>query len=66
MTPGTHAAQSLDGLSVDGPAHASATAASQLPPAFPGRAPWGTASKLRAWQQEALDAYLQSAFYDAG
>ena len=58
MTPGTHAAQSLDGLSVDGPAHASATAASQLPPAFPGRAPWGTASKLRAWQQEALDAYL--------
>jgi len=58
VTPGTHAAQSLDGLSVDGPAHASATAASQLPPAFPGRAPWGTASKLRAWQQEALDSYL--------
>ena len=33
-------------------------AAFQLPPAFPERAAWGTASKLRAWQQEALDAYL--------
>ncbi|WP_326596887.1 DEAD/DEAH box helicase [Streptomyces sp. NBC_01803] len=29
-----------------------------LSPAFPGRAPWGTASKLRAWQQGAMDAYL--------
>ncbi|HEU4913118.1 MAG TPA: DEAD/DEAH box helicase [Actinomycetes bacterium] len=36
----------------------STTAASHLSPAFPGRAPWGTASALRAWQQEALDAYL--------
>ena len=36
----------------------STTAASSLPPAFPGRAPWGTASALRAWQQEAADAYL--------
>jgi superfamily II DNA or RNA helicase len=35
-------------------------AASQLSPAFPGRAAWGTASKLRAWQHEALDAYLRS------
>lgn len=41
------------------PGHASTVAASQLPPAFPGRAAWGTASKLRAWQQEALDTYLQ-------
>lgn len=32
--------------------------ASHLSPAFPGRAPWGTASKLRAWQQAAIDAYL--------
>ena len=35
----------------------STTAASHLSPAFPLRAPWGTASALRAWQQEALDAY---------
>jgi superfamily II DNA or RNA helicase len=40
--------------------HARANAASQLSPAFPGRAPWGTAAKLRAWQQEALDSYLRS------
>ncbi len=36
----------------------STSAASHLPPAYPLRAPWGTASALRAWQQEALDAYL--------
>jgi superfamily II DNA or RNA helicase len=36
----------------------SATAASHLSPAYPGRAPWGTASRLRAWQQGALDEYL--------
>ena len=36
----------------------STSAASHLSPAFPMRAPWGTASALRAWQQEALDAYL--------
>jgi superfamily II DNA or RNA helicase len=41
--------------------HASPSAASQLPPAFPARAPWGTAGKLRAWQAEALDQYLTSA-----
>jgi len=34
-------------------------ASHHLSPAFPGRAPWGTAGKLRAWQQGALDAYLQ-------
>ncbi|WP_261167196.1 DEAD/DEAH box helicase [Microbacterium sp. Marseille-Q6965] len=28
-----------------------------LSPSFPQRAPWGTAGSLRAWQQEALDAY---------
>lgn len=43
------------------PGHASSAAASQLSPAFPGRAAWGTAAKLRAWQQEALDVYLHSA-----
>ncbi|ASR54136.1 DEAD/DEAH box helicase [Cellulomonas sp. PSBB021] len=37
--------------------HASTSAASHLPPAFPSRAPWGTAGKLRAWQAEALELY---------
>jgi superfamily II DNA or RNA helicase len=46
------------------PQHASAAAASHLSPAFPGRAPWGTADKLRAWQQEALDTYLRSSPQD--
>jgi len=32
--------------------------AANLPPAFPDRAAWGTATKLRAWQQEALEDYL--------
>lgn len=30
-----------------------------LSPAFPGRAAWGTASRLRAWQVEALDRYRE-------
>ena len=46
------------GRAPHGPQHASAFAASQLPPAYPDRAPWGTAPKLRAWQAEALEAYL--------
>ncbi|SJN18827.1 putative DNA or RNA helicase of superfamily II [Micrococcus lylae] len=29
-----------------------------LPPAMPERAAWGTAPKLRQWQQEALEKYL--------
>ncbi len=29
-----------------------------LPPAYPERAPWGTADRLRAWQEEALAAYF--------
>jgi superfamily II DNA or RNA helicase len=53
---GTGAAQSP----AHTPRHASATVAAHLPPAYPERAPWGTASKLRAWQQEALEAYLRS------
>ena len=32
----------------------STSAAGHLSPAFPERAAWGTASKLRAWQEEAL------------
>lgn len=31
----------------------------RLSPAYPQRAPWGTSDRLRAWQQEALDAYLE-------
>ncbi len=31
-----------------------------LSPSFPLRAPWGTADKLRAWQQEALEAYFRA------
>ena len=38
----------------------STAAASHLSPAFPERAAWGTADKLRAWQQAALTAYLQA------
>ncbi|WP_283137307.1 DEAD/DEAH box helicase [Rhizohabitans arisaemae] len=34
-------------------------AASSLPPAYPDRAAWGTAQKLRAWQQEAITLYFQ-------
>jgi len=32
--------------------------AGHLPPAYPDRAAWGTATKLRAWQQQALEDYL--------
>ncbi|GEL94765.1 DEAD/DEAH box helicase [Cellulomonas composti] len=41
--------------------HASSSAASHLPPAFPSRAPWGTADKLRAWQADALVQYRAAA-----
>ncbi|MFC5675582.1 DEAD/DEAH box helicase [Streptomyces incanus] len=37
-----------------------ASASHHLSPAFPGRAPWGTAGKLRAWQQGAMERYLQT------
>jgi superfamily II DNA or RNA helicase len=36
------------------------SAAEHLSPAFPERAARGTADKLRAWQQEALDLYLRT------
>jgi superfamily II DNA or RNA helicase len=41
-----------------GPAFRAPAAAEHLPPSFPERAAWGTAAKLRAWQQEALEQYL--------
>lgn len=39
----------------------STSAASNLSPAFPERAAWGTADKLRAWQAEALQSYAEQA-----
>ena len=30
-----------------------------LSPAYPGRAAWGTAARLRAWQVEALSRYRE-------
>jgi superfamily II DNA or RNA helicase len=30
----------------------------ELPPAYPDRAAWGTATKLRAWQQAAIEQYF--------
>jgi superfamily II DNA or RNA helicase len=42
----------------------STAAASNLSPAFPERAAWGTASKLRAWQAAALSIYLEQAPQD--
>ncbi|MBX3195991.1 MAG: DEAD/DEAH box helicase [Microbacteriaceae bacterium] len=41
-----------------GPAFRATAAAEQLSPAFPERAARGTVAALRAWQQEALDAYF--------
>jgi superfamily II DNA or RNA helicase len=35
------------------------SALDQLSPAFPGRAAWGTAARLRAWQVEALARYRE-------
>ncbi|MDO9378698.1 MAG: DEAD/DEAH box helicase [Nocardioidaceae bacterium] len=35
--------------------------AADLPPAFPGRAAWGTAPALRAWQADALAQYRERA-----
>lgn len=39
--------------------HIGSFAAEHLSPAFPQRAPWGTAGALRAWQAEALDLYFE-------
>jgi superfamily II DNA or RNA helicase len=38
---------------------ANGSALDQISPAFPGRAAWGTASRLRAWQVAALDRYRE-------
>lgn len=38
--------------------------ARNLSPAFPERAAWGTAQKLRAWQEEALHQYFESDLQD--
>lgn len=38
--------------------HRGSFAAEHLSPAYPQRAPWGTAGRLRAWQAEALDRYF--------
>ncbi len=57
MSPPSHSAPpEPSGL----PQHASAAAASHLSPAFPERAAWGTASRLRAWQATALEQYLST------
>lgn len=37
------------------------SAIERLSPSYPGRAPWGTSAKLRAWQEEALQNYLDAA-----
>ncbi len=37
----------------------STSAASHLSPSYPNRAAWGTAPKLRAWQQEAFQLYFR-------
>jgi superfamily II DNA or RNA helicase len=42
----------------DDQAHFGSFAAEHLSPAFPQRAPWGTAQNLRAWQAEALETYF--------
>ncbi|WP_370589340.1 DEAD/DEAH box helicase [Salinibacterium sp. ZJ70] len=41
-----------------GPVFRATAAAEHLPPSFPERAAWGTAGKLRAWQEEALNLYF--------
>ena len=35
-----------------------------LPPAYPDRAAWGTATRLRAWQTAALTAYFERTHRD--
>ena len=46
-------------LSATPPTHLGTAAAGHLSPAFPERAAWGTVTKLRAWQEEALTAYFE-------
>ncbi|WP_311476603.1 DEAD/DEAH box helicase [uncultured Gulosibacter sp.] len=59
MTQPTFDSHSADGTHrADGEAQLGSYAAEHLSPSFPRRAPWGTASNLRAWQQEALEQYF--------
>lgn len=55
---GLHAGDTLASASKR-PRNVSVSAASQLSPTFPQRAPWGAATKLRKWQQEALELYRE-------
>lgn len=48
-------------FSASDPRQPSEAAARSLPVAYPERAAWGTVSKLRAWQAEALEQYRSSA-----
>ena len=45
-------------MTEDQQTHFGSFAAENLSPAFPQRAPWGTAQNLRAWQAEALEEYF--------
>src|SRR5699024_3621720 len=47
--------------SASDPQRPSEAAARSLPVAYPERAAWGTVSKLRAWQAEALELYRDRA-----
>ena len=49
----THPDPSPDWASVPAPPN-------ELPPAYPARAAWGTATKLRAWQSAALEQYFSA------
>lgn len=51
--PGPHI-----GSFAENPQKIGGAAADHLSPAYPQRAPWGTAERLRAWQAEALDRYF--------
>ncbi len=50
----------VDGTDEREQEHFGSFAAEHLSPAFPQRAPWGTAQNLRAWQAEALETYFDS------
>ncbi|WP_230846795.1 DEAD/DEAH box helicase, partial [Propionibacterium freudenreichii] len=39
----------------------STSAFDHFSPAYPGRAPWGTSNRLRAWQAAALEQYRDQA-----
>lgn len=55
VVPSADAGTALEGVDEH---HFGSFAAEHLSPAFPQRAPWGTAQRLRAWQAEALDEYF--------